>query len=219
MEICEPEATGTTDADGEITFYLPPGDYIVIGDDGTDKHLGVSASDCFQGVEMNKFLQQIIRADNQKLPAKTNRHQQEDGSELRIIEPEYIVWDDTEQAYPFIFETADEFGVAVAVAPPEGFVADHDSLSAEVINETESVQFTVTEVGSDLVPTETTFQIVRHGRLQTVRSKVGIKLTANYARQRGFNVRALRAQGTIFDPPGQRANPPGRRGNGRDNRP
>lgn len=197
---CPAVATGLTDADGMVTFLLPPGDYLVIGDDGTDKHLGVSASDCFDGVVMHKLLQQIIRSDARKVPGKVNKQQREDGSALRIIEPEYIVWDETEQAYPFIFETEDEFGVSVSVAPPDGFVSDYDNLSAEVTSETEAVQFTVTEVGSDLVPTEATFQIVRNGRVETVRSQVGIKLTPGYARQRGFNVHALRQKGLIHEP-------------------
>jgi hypothetical protein len=197
---CVAAATDTTDENGEIRFYLPPGDYIVIGSDGTEKHLGVSASDCFDGVEMNKFLQQIIRADNSKVAGKSQKHQCADGSELRIIEPEYVVWDDTVQAYPFIFETVDDIGVTALVAPPEGFVSDYESLDAQVTDETESVQFTITEVGSDLVPTETTFDIVHDEGVETVRSDVDIKLTPAYAKQRGFNVRALRAQGLTFEP-------------------
>jgi len=41
--------------------------------------------------------------------------------------------------------------VTATVTPPEGFVADFPELSAEVDNELKSVQFTITEVGSDLV--------------------------------------------------------------------
>ena len=86
--------------------------------------------------------------------------------------------------------------------PPEGFVADYDSLSENVDNELEAVQFTITEVGSDLVPTETTFQVEHKGRFYEVRSHVGIRLTPDYAQSRGFNVAALRAQGLIMERPG-----------------
>ncbi len=45
------------------------------------------------------------------------------------------MWDDTEQAYPFIFETVGDWGVTTSVEPPEGFEADYDSLAADVDNE------------------------------------------------------------------------------------
>ncbi|MCH7813748.1 MAG: hypothetical protein IID40_06970 [Planctomycetes bacterium] len=197
---CDAEATATTDEFGEVTFYLPPGDYIVIGDDGTDKHLGVSASDCFAGVEMNKHLRKLNLSNGNTSPGKSSKHTKSDGAVLTIIEPEYVVWDGTEQLYPFIFEAEDEFGVTTSVAPPEGFVSDYGTLSTEVTNETEAVQFTITEVGSDLIPTETTFEIVHNGFLETVHSRVDIKLTPSYARQRGFDVATLRSQGLIFEP-------------------
>ena len=121
---------------------------------------------------------------------------------MLIIEPEFIVWDNTEQLYPFVFETVGDWGVTATVGPPDGFVADQDSLSAEVTNEIEAVQFTITEVGSDLVPTPTTFDVTNNGRFERIHSQVGIFLTAEYARSRGFDVATLRAQGLIHEPPG-----------------
>ncbi|UCF32766.1 MAG: hypothetical protein JSV78_10580, partial [Phycisphaerales bacterium] len=44
------------------------------------------------------------------------------------------------------------------------------------------------------------FDIVHDEGVETVRSDVDIKLTPAYAKQRGFNVRALRAQGLTFEP-------------------
>jgi len=196
---CVPKFTATTDENGTATFLVPPGDYVIIGGDGTDKHLGVSAGDCLANTQVRKFLREIVRADAKKVPGKTEKHRRSDGSELRVVEPEYIVWDDSVQLYPFIFETEDEFGVVATVTPPEGFVADYDSLSTVVQNETEALQFTITEVGSDLVPTVATFEIVHNGRVERFRSHVGIRLTAEYARRRGFDVRALRARGLIID--------------------
>jgi hypothetical protein len=64
----------------------------------------------------------------------------------------------------------------------------------------EAVQFTITEVGSDLVPTRTTFQVTHGNRRHTVRSEVGLLLTPDYARARGFDVAALEGQGLIVDP-------------------
>ena len=107
-----------------------------------------------------------------------------------------------EQQCPLSSRHKGDWGVTVSVEPPEGFVADYGSLSEDVDDEIEAVQFTITEVGSDLVPTETTFEVTHNGRSQTVRSNVGIKLTPIYAQSRGFNVAALRAQGLIKERPG-----------------
>ncbi|UCC31033.1 MAG: hypothetical protein JSU86_01905 [Phycisphaerales bacterium] len=124
------------------------------------------------------------------------------GSELLIIEPEYVLWVDTQQLYPFVFETVGDWDVTASITPPEGFVADHDELWAYVDNEIESVQFTIVEVGSDLVPTQTKFKLNHGHRRRTVHSKVGILLTPAYARSRGFDVASLRAKGLIKEPPG-----------------
>jgi hypothetical protein len=86
-------------------------------------------------------------------------------------------------------------------APPEGFVADFDLLFETVNNDLQAVQFTITELGSDLVPTETTFQVQHNGVWDTVRGEVGIVLTPDYALSRGFDVTQLRAQGLIWDRP------------------
>ncbi len=195
----------TTDEFGECTINAPPGDYIVISADATRQvlpdPLGVSASDLLCAERKQKHLQQIVTATGSKRPGKTRRLT---GSELLIIEPEYVLWDDSEQLYPFIFETIGEWGVSTSVAPPEGFEADYDALSAQVDNELEAVQFTITEVGSELVPTETTFHVQHNGQSHVVRSRVGIMLTPEYARSRGFNVTTLRAAGLIKERPEKR---------------
>ncbi|MHC4443470.1 MAG: LamG-like jellyroll fold domain-containing protein, partial [Planctomycetota bacterium] len=197
---CTPVRCEVTDENGRVVMNLPAGDYIVISDDATKTvlpdPLGVSASDLECGQIMKKHLQQIIKANGKKVPGKTTRRT---GSELLIIEPEFVLWDDTVQLYPFVFETIGDWGVNATVSPPDGFVSDYDSLSAEVDNEIEAVQFTVTEVGSDLVPTETTFEVSHKGRREIIRSKVGIQLTPAYARSRGFDVAKLRAKGLIKD--------------------
>jgi len=204
---CDPVNCCVTDENGECTINLPPGDYIVISADATKTvlpdPLGVSASDLVCEELKQKHLQQISKVQEdgavKKRPGKTTRLT---GSELLIIEPEYVLWDDTEQLYPFVFETIGDWGVSVSVEPPEGFVTDYESLSEDVDDEIEAVQFTITEVGSDLVPTETTFQVTHNGQSHVVHSRVGIMLTPNYAQSRGFNVAALRAQGLIKERPG-----------------
>ncbi len=198
VDECEPVNCAVANENGEALINLPPGDYIVIAADATKTvlpdPLGVNASDLMCGETQTKYLQQIVRTDGSKIPGKTTRLT---GSELLIIEPEYVLWDDTEQLYPFVFETIGEWGVTVTVDPPEGFLADYELLSEDVDNELEAVQFTITELGSDLVPTGTTFQVHHNGRPHTVRSSVGIALTPEYALSRGFNVEDLRQRGLI----------------------
>lgn len=201
---CDPADCTCTDADGIAFISLLEGDYIVIGGsglagagcDGTQDAilLGVSASNLVCGELQSKHLKLLEFANGNKKAGKTTRLT---GSELLIIEPEYILWDDTEQLYPFVFEAVGDWGVTTTVVPPEGFVSDYDALSADVDNEVQVVQFTITEVGSDLVPTETTFDVTHKGRRMTVRSEVGIMLTPEYARSRGFNVAELRRKGLI----------------------
>ena len=90
---------------------------------------------------------------------------------------------------------------AVSPSPPEGFVSDYDELSEAVNNDLQAVQFTITELGSDLVPTQTTFHVQHDGNWNTIHSNVGIQLTPEYAQSRGFNVAELRAQGLIRERP------------------
>lgn len=198
VDNCTPDACETTDALGEAELNLDPGDYIVIAADDTatvlPDPLGKVVGDLLCGELRIARLRQLVRFDGRKKPAKTRV---ETGSLLLIVEPEFIVWDQPEQPYPFVFESIGEWGVTATIAPPEGFVADYESLAADVDNELEAVQFTITETGSDLVPTETTFELIHNGEIRTVRSSIDILLTPEYARSRGFNVAALRAGGLI----------------------
>ncbi|MHC4622807.1 MAG: hypothetical protein ACYS4W_02780, partial [Planctomycetota bacterium] len=123
LDNCTPVNCAVTDENGEATINLPAGDYVIISDDATKTvlpdPLGVSASNLACGELKQKYLQQIVKADGKKVPARTTRRT---GSELLIIEPEFVVWDDTQQLYPFVFESVGDWGVTVAVTPPEGFV-------------------------------------------------------------------------------------------------
>jgi hypothetical protein len=212
---CDPAGRATSDASGLALVGLPAGQYLAIGEydpdglppdgSGNEIYVGnsIGAFDCAADndpttVSKSAYLQIIETADGRKVPAKYTRRT---GSELLVIEPEYVLWDETQQLYPFVFQSLGDWNVATSVSPPEGFVADHEVLAEEVQSEVEAVQFTITEVGSDLVPTETHFEVVHNGRREVIRSRVGILLTPDYARSRGFDVSELRALGLIVDPP------------------
>jgi hypothetical protein len=214
--LCDPAGVATTDAGGLAVVPLPEGNYLAIGEydgdglppDGSGNEIYIGNSiggfDCAADgdpttISKPAYLQVIETADGRKIPAKYKRRT---GSELLVIEPEYVLWDETQQLYPFVFQSLGDWAVSTSVTPPEGFVADHDQLAEEVTSEVEAVQFTITEIGSDLVPTETTFEVEHDGRREVIRSRVGILLTPDYARSRGFNVAELRALGLIVDPPG-----------------
>ncbi len=109
----------------------------------------------------------------QKQPAKVTRRR---GSDLLIIEPDYVEWNSAEEPYPFVFESVGAWSVETTVSPPEGFVADPVSLSTEVINETEAVQFTVIDVGSRWEETGVTFRVKHKGREEFIESKIGVRL-------------------------------------------
>jgi hypothetical protein len=194
--------SGVTDSNGFVSIDVPPGDYIVVtffdfDDDGeVDHYIGRRARGIACGQSKNRRLRLIITPRGKHLAARISRLT---GSELLIVEPDLMIWDDQEQEYPFGFESEGDWGVGVSVEPPDGFVSDASNLDTDVNDALEGVQFTVTEVGSDLVPTKTTFEVSHNGLRHVVHSKVGIKLTPSYARERGFDPVELRAQGLIYD--------------------
>jgi hypothetical protein len=141
---------------------------------------------------MNKYLQVIVKADGKKVPAK---YTVITGSELMIIEPEYVEWDGTQELYPFVFQSVGDWGVTTSVKPPEGFVADRNSLSTEVISEIRALQFVITDVGSKWEHTKVEYRIKHKGKSETVRSAVGVKLSERLARQKGLGVYGHEDQG------------------------
>ena len=208
FDSCDPVATGDdpdpaqgqTNGFGEIEFTLPPGDYLVIGGDGTEKHLGVSASDLVCGDAMQKHLQLIITSRGDRLPAHTTRRT---GSELLIVEPEDIVWDEPEELYPFVLDSVGSWTETTTVEPPEGFVRDYDYLTEDVINEIEALQFTLTDVGTDWVPMRTRHILEHNGRVEVVLGEIDTSLEETFARRKGLD-----KYGRSLDKVGENAPPP-----------
>jgi len=189
---CPHQYFSQTGDDGKATLILPPGDYIIIGaydpdnNPNTDDsvYLGVSAGGLDPGETMNKYLQLIVKADGKNVPAK---YTVVTGSELMIIEPEYIEWDGTQELYPFVFQSIGDWGVTTSVTPPEGFVADRNSLSTEVISEIRALQFIITDVGSKWEHTKVEYRIKHKGKSETIRSTVGVKLSERLSKQKGLD--------------------------------
>jgi Putative metal-binding motif len=183
-----PNGSGTTDASGTASIDVPPGDYIVIGkytpDSGDELYIGVSVGAVGSGKTKKDYLQVIVKADEKKVPAKYTK---KEGSELLVIEPEYIEWDGTQELYPFVFDSVGDWSVTTSVSPPEGFVADNSTLSEEVTSEEEAVQFTITDVGSKWVDTEVLHEVKHKGKTEKIKSKIGVKLSKKLAKEKGLD--------------------------------
>ncbi len=209
---CDPVSCCVTDKKGRCTIETRTGAYVAIAADETlailPDPIGKSfeATDC--GGSKKVRLKQLVRGDGKKIPGKSRKVKlhPDDLEELIIVEPDHIVWDNEDQQYPFVFQSVGNWGVTTGVTPPEGFVSTDASLSTPVVDdglnedeegEDDSVQFDITEIGSDLIPTPTTFVFERNGVTNEVKSEVGIYLTPEYAASRGFDVAALRRQGLI----------------------
>ena len=162
------------------------GDYIVIGkymEGSTIIYLGISASDLDCNEEMHKYLQIIKKADGRFVPAKYTK---KTGSLLLIIEPEYILWDNETELYPFVFEGLGNWSVTATVSPPEGFVSDYDVLSEDVNTEVDALQFHITDIGSDWVPTEMTYEITHKGKKEKIKTKIGVAMSKKLAKKKGL---------------------------------
>ncbi len=189
---CPAPTNGRTDGSGTLTMQPPPGEYLAIGEyqvpGGETIYVGKNVGVVASGESLTKGLKVIVKGDGQTVPAKSSKHS---GSVLWIIEPEYVEWDSTVETYPFIFDSEGDWGVTASVAPPEGFVADHESLSTEVNSTLEAVQFTVTDVGSDWVATEVTYELTHPGKEKKVKKtkvkhKIGVRLSRELAEAKGL---------------------------------
>jgi hypothetical protein len=185
---CEPVDTDTTNADGQAIFSLDPGKYLVIGKyitGSTTVYIGESAGQITTGSVVKKHLRIIQTASGKVFPCLS---QIISGSELQMIQPEYVEWSETEELYPFVFESKGDWTVTTSVQPPEGFAADNKSLTAQVSNELEAVQFTITDVGSKWKPTKVKHKIKHKGKVHDKKSEIGIKLTPDLAKKKRVSI-------------------------------
>lgn len=192
---CRDTAYGATGISGNTQgiaqIDVPTGDYLAIGEfdpekgtRGDELYVGVSVGGVAAGQNLDKFLQVIQKSDGKKIPAK---YTVLTGSLLMIIEPEYIEWDGTVETYPFVFESLGDWSVTTAIKPPEGFVADYPFLSETVADSVAAVQFTITDVGSEWVPTVATHTIKHKGKVKTIKSDIGVKLSEKLAKAKGLS--------------------------------
>jgi hypothetical protein len=191
LDCDEVAGAGTTGTNGTAQVETAVGDHILIGRykdpvDNSVTYLGVSVGQVETDAVVDKYLQLLVKANGKKSPGKATRRT---GSELWIIEPEYVEWSGTEELYPIVFESVGDWSVSTSVAPPEGFVADHDMLSEEVDSDLKAVQFTITDVGSDWEsPTILTHEVYHKGKKEKIKSKISVKLSKELAKQKGLDI-------------------------------
>lgn len=189
----DPVRTAYSDSNGVAKFDgVEKDNYLVLGlyDRSQDfRQMGsqIDVTDTNWGSlnPIKRYLTVMEKPDGKKVSVKTTKRT---GSELLIHEPEFMIWDSTQELYSFVFESIGDWGVNVSVAPPEGFVADNDSLSTDVSNETESLQFTITDIGSRWEETGVTYKIKHKGKTEIIKSKIGIKLSEKLSKEKGLGI-------------------------------
>ncbi len=202
---CAADQIQSTDENGLAIFELAPGDWAFVAiyppgsdpgggnsppgspNDGSSTVYGVTGVD---GVVSAGTYSSLIKfmfntSSNKTNPASWKKRS---GSVLLIVQPDYIEWDGTEALYPIIFDSVGDWTVTTSVAPPEGFVADQEILSADVINEVEAVQFTITDIGSDWVSTGITYEVKHKNKTEKIKSKIGVKLSKELAKKKNMTV-------------------------------
>ena len=142
--------------------------------------------DVYPGSEDYQYFQVIKKCDGKTVPGKSKKWT---GSELILIEQEYVEWSSETELYPFVFDSVGDWTVTTTVEPPEGFVADNESLTAEVNSEVEAVQFTITDIGSRWIHTQVRHKIKHKKQKEiTFTSDVGIKLTPELAQEKNIGI-------------------------------
>lgn len=119
---------------------------------------------------------------------------EEEGSALDIFEPTDVIWNGTEELYPFGFVSDSNWDVNLCLSAPEGYqVASGEScIQTLVANEEKFVNFTLKEVGSVPAPSKITYKLTTpEGQKRTVESSVGVRLTPALAKTKGVQVDEL----------------------------
>ena len=187
-EECSENGFGATNSSGVVELRMPPGDYLVLGkyepSSGDPIYIGRIVNDLQSGQTVRRYLWVIETATGKVFPTNCFWLM---GSELMIIQPEYVEWDGKEELYPFVFESEGDWTVTTSVDPPKGFVADRESLTEDVKTELKAVQFTITDVGSKWKPTKVKYKIKHKGKTEKIESKIDVKLSKKLAKEKGVS--------------------------------
>jgi hypothetical protein len=112
----------------------------------------------------------IIKDNNGKCSEGTT--QQEHGSLMLMVTPATVVFDDSVELLPVVYESVEgDWDVTVSAEPPTGFYSSDSALSTSVTDSVlHAVQFTITDTGSDWTYTKLTHTIQHKGATRTAQS-------------------------------------------------
>jgi parallel beta-helix repeat protein len=103
------------------------------------------------------------------------------GSILEVIHPQYVIWENEQTLYPFIFTSDSDWEVDVCLHVPEGYmVVDGTCTQTFVSDETRDILFTVAEIGSPEPDFEAEFTTKHNGKVKTVKVSIQGKRTEKY---------------------------------------
>jgi hypothetical protein len=171
-----------TSTAGKAEAKVPPGNYMLVGmfdppsgspyPSGDEIYIGDTQVTVLDNKTSSGLMKLLTKADGKNVPAKYTIIT---GSQLIVVEPEYIEWTGNQELYPFVFESQGDWGVTTTISPPEGFVADKPSLSTVVNSDLKALQFTVTDVGSEWVETHVEHSVTHKKKAEKIKSKIGIR--------------------------------------------
>ena len=91
------------------------------------------------------------------------------GSLLEIINPQYTIWENYEELYPFLFISEGAWEVDVCVNVPQGYrVVDGDCNQVFAADEAKDILFVVEEIGSPEPKVKTKMKIKHKGKSENV---------------------------------------------------
>jgi len=170
---------------------IDQGDYVVIVSPSTStayRGIGQSILANNRGWDAGEIVVDMIlmtTKGGKKTPGKSTRVT---GSELIMVQPEYVEWDSAEQFYPFAFETADTWEVDVALTPPPGFAADNKSLKETVTSGLKALQFKLTDVAANWKPTKVKYKLKYNKKAQEFDDEIGVRLSKDLAKKKGVGI-------------------------------
>lgn len=103
------------------------------------------------------------------------------GSVLEVIHPQYVIWENNINLYPFIFISDSDWEVDVCVYVPEGYViVEGDCVQMFLTNETRDVIFTVVETSSPEPDVTVSLTTKHKGKMKKTGLNIGGKRTEAY---------------------------------------
>ena len=132
-----------------------------------------SSSDFVNGVAFKDFQVMKTYLKSGGIDFKGGSKTVVNGSYLEVLQPEYVVWFDSIQVYPFIFTSDSDWSVDVCLYVPQGYrVLEGDCTQVFLAGEAKEVVFTVQETSSPKPDFDASFSLTHKGKTQKVSKKI-----------------------------------------------